>query len=152
MWHTSATDTWWILYLASCFPSNNTQERYSTVSFNKSQAYVKKELYTKNPEFDAELEGFVAFSRSLGLPVTREFMRERALTTANVWCISSFKASNGYIEKFMRRAVVQSSVHLDGRDGYIIPNGHEERMNQIREVCYEYPLRNIYNMNESGLF
>ena len=113
---------------------------------------TKKELYAKYPEVDAELEAFIAFARSLGLPVTRELMQERALTTAITKGITNFKASNGYIENFMRRAGIQSSVRLHGRGGSTIPNGHEERMNQIQEICSMYPLQNIYNMDESGLF
>ena len=52
----------------------------------------------------------------------------------------------------MRRASIQISIQLHGRGGSTIPNGHEKRMYQIQEICSMYPLRNIYNMDESGLF
>ena len=78
-------------------------------------------------------------------------MQEHALATAITKSITNFKASNGYIENFMRRAGIQSSVRLLGRGVSTIPNGHGERMNQIQEICSMYPLRNIYNMDESGL-
>ena len=42
---------------------------------------IKKELYAKIPEVDAELEGFIDFARSLSLPVTLEIMQERAMTS-----------------------------------------------------------------------
>ena len=113
---------------------------------------IKKELYGKYPEVDAEVEAFVSYARSSGLPVTRELMQERALTAALTRGISTFKESNGYIEKFMKRAGIDISVRLHGRGGSTIPNGHEERMNQIRDICYLYPLRNIYNTDEYGLF
>ena len=63
---------------------------------------TKKELYAKYPEVDAELDAFITFARRLGLPVTRELMQERALTTAITKGTSNFKASNGYIENLMR--------------------------------------------------
>ena len=79
-------------------------------------------------------------------------MKECALTTALTRGITTFKASNGSMEKFMKRAGIDSSVRLHGRGGPTIPNGHEDGMNQIRDVCFLYPLRNTYNMDESGLF
>ena len=113
---------------------------------------TKKELFAKYPEVDPELEAFIDFARSLGLPVTRELMQKRALTTAMTKGITNFKASNGYIENFMRRASIQISVRLYGRNGSTTPKGHEERMNQIQEIHSMYPLLNIYNIDESGLF
>ena len=113
---------------------------------------IMKELYGRYPEVDTEVEAFVSYARSLGLPVTRELMQERALPAAVTRGITTFKASNGYIEKFMKRAGIDSSVRLHGRGVSTIPSGHEERMNQIHDTCSLYPLRNICNMDESGLF
>ena len=79
-------------------------------------------------------------------------MQERALTAALTKGITTFKASNGFIKKFMKTAGIDSSVPLHGRGCSTIPNGHENRMNQICDICSLYPLRNIYNMDESGLF
>ena len=79
-------------------------------------------------------------------------MQERELRTEFKKGIHDFKASNGYIENFMRRAVLQSSVRLVGLSGSSILYGHKERMNQIEEICSVYPLWDIYNMDESGFF
>ena len=113
---------------------------------------IKKELYGKYPEVDAEVEAFIFYARSLGSPVTRELMQERALTADLTRGITTFKARNGYIEKYMKRAGIDSSVRLHGRGGPTIPNSYEERMNQILDICSLYPLRNLYNVDKSGLF
>ena len=112
---------------------------------------TKKELYAKYAKVEADLEDFIAFVRSLGFPVTQELMQQRALTTAITKGITNFKASNGYIENFMRRAGIQISLRLLRGGGSTIPNVHKERMNQIQEICSMYSLRKIYNMDESGL-
>ena len=79
-------------------------------------------------------------------------MQERALKTALIRGITTFKASNGYIEKFVKRAGINRSVRLHMCGGSTIPNGYVERMNQIRDICSLYPLRNILNLDESVLF
>ena len=103
---------------------------------------IKKELDAKHPEVP----------ENFGLPVTRELMQERELTAALTRVTTTFKVNNGYIEKFIKRFGIDSSVRVHGCGGSTIPNGHEKRMNQILDICSLYPLRNIYNMDESGLF
>ena len=88
----------------------------------------------------------------MGLPVTLKLIQERALTTAIARGTYNFKASDRYIANFTRRAGVQSSVRLHGLVDFTIPSCHGERMNPIKKVYSIYPLRNIYNMDESDLF
>ena len=83
---------------------------------------TKKELCSKHLEVDTELEDFITFARSLDLPVTQKLMQERALTTIITQRITNFNSSNGYIENFMKRAGIQSSVRLNERDGSTISN------------------------------
>ena len=114
--------------------------------------HVKWELLPTHPALDIELESFVSFSRSLRLPVTKKLMQERSRIAVTALSIEEFKASNGYIEKFLRRSNVRKSVYLHGRGGSILPISHAERMTELRNVTGNYPLKNIYNMDESGLF
>ena len=79
-------------------------------------------------------------------------MLERARIAAQTCDVQNFKASNGCIENFLRRTEVQNSVRLHGRGNSDLPANHSERMAEIRSIAQGYSIRNIYNMDESGLF
>ena len=79
-------------------------------------------------------------------------MQERARIAAQKCSVQNFKSSNGYIEKFLRRTEVHNSVRLHGRENSALPASHSEKMAEIRSITQGYPLRNIYNMEETGLF
>ncbi len=86
------------------------------------------------------------------LSVTRHFMQERAKITAGTLGIAEFSASNGYIEKFIRRNKMQRSVKLHDIGSSAVPSNYEQRMEEIRSVSANYPLRSICYIDESGLF
>ena len=98
------------------------------------------------------MEKFVSYVRSLRLPVTRSLMQERARIVATSRGITEFKAGNGYIQRFLTRTNVKESTRLNGPGSAHIPSNHEERMAAIREIFAGYLLRNVHNMDESGLY
>ena len=104
------------------------------------------------PVIDEQLSNFVIYARSLRLSVTRQLIQERARRTTQANGISNFKASSGYIEKFLRRSGVQNSVRLHGRAGVALPSTYIEIMAEIRTIMSNYPLSHVCNMDESSLF
>ena len=113
---------------------------------------VKRMLAARYPALEAELDNFVSFARQLCLPATRNLIQEPARIAASTLGLSDFKARDGYIERFIRRSQVKNLVRSHGRGGYSLPTNHEECMERLRSVSQNYPLRCIYNMDESGLF
>ena len=79
-------------------------------------------------------------------------MQERARIAAKACDVLDFKACNGYIKKFLRRAQVHNSVRLHVRGNSALPANRSEGMAEISSIAQGYQLRNIYNMDKSGLF
>lgn len=66
--------------------------------------------------------------------------------------ITGFKASNGWLERYLRRTPVQPCYKLRGKGNPTIPPCHNSRMDEIRSTASQYESCNIWNMEESGLF
>ena len=113
---------------------------------------VKRSLKPAFPEIEAEVKRFIQYARLQRLPVTKSQIQAMALKAARDNGNAQFKASNGWVEKFLRRARIQRSCELHGKGGTQIPVGTQERMEEIRSTLAKYDLKNIYNMDESGLF
>ena len=113
---------------------------------------VKRMLAARYPALEAEIENFVSFAQHLRLPVTRNFIQERARIAGSTLGLSGFNASNEYIMRFIRRSQIKSSVQFHDRGGSSLPRNHEECVERLGTVSENYPLRNIYNMDESELF
>ncbi len=111
---------------------------------------VKRKLNAKHPEIDSEILNFLRVARKIRLPVTRQLMQERAKLTASSNGIIRFKGSNGYIEKFIRRSSVRSSVCSHAKGGWKPPANHLERMENLRPRASTYSLKNIYKVDEIG--
>ena len=112
----------------------------------------KRQLYANYPEIDAKLIEFMQFARSQRLPVSRSILRERARMAAESSSITAFKASNGYMQRFLRRNHIQKSIWLHGKGSSLVPMDHAIRMAEIRSTAREYPRSMVYNMDETGLF
>ena len=113
---------------------------------------VKRQLYARYPEIDAELMEFLQFARSQRLPISRTILQQRARIAAERLNVSEFKASNGYIDRFLRRNPVQKSIGLHGKGSSYFPMDHTIRMEEIRSTVGNYPMKMVYNMDETGLF
>ena len=73
---------------------------------------VKRQLYARLSAVDAELMELLQFGRSQGLPVSRSILKERGRIAENRLDLYEFKASNGYIDRFIRRNAIQKSICL----------------------------------------
>ena len=79
-------------------------------------------------------------------------MQKRTRITDRNIELADFKGINGYIERLFRRTKVHKSIRLHGRSGSALPESHEARIREIREIASEYELKDVYNIDESGLF
>ena len=114
--------------------------------------YIKRPLYARFPAIENVVIKFIRFARAERLPVTLRLIQERARKEAETRNILNFNASRGWVEKFLRRSPVQPSFRLRGKGDVTLPTDHAERMREIREITSQYCLKNIWNMDESGLF
>ena len=67
---------------------------------------IRCPLFERHSEIDQERNEFMQFARSQRLPVSRSLLQERARIAAMFHNLFNLKASNGYIEKFVRRSTV----------------------------------------------
>ena len=125
--------------------------KWKSQGMQGSTLNAKKALFPRYPEVDAEIERFINFARNQRLPVTRALIQQRAMIAAKNQGIVGFQASNGYVQKFLRRTRVHKSIRLHGRGGSALPGNHTQRMAEIQDIASQYSLSNIYNMDESGL-
>ena len=79
-------------------------------------------------------------------------IQERARRTAVALHVPEFMGSNAYIERFSRHTIVHKSIRLHGRGGSALPLDYLQRMEELQTVAVQDPLKNIYEMDESGLF
>ena len=84
--------------------------------------------------------------------MTLRLIQERARKEAETRNILNCHASRGWVQKFLRRPPAQPSFRLHGKGGVTLPIDHAERMREVREISSQYRLKNIWNMDESGLF
>lgn len=112
---------------------------------------VRRPLKGRIPDVECAVTEFVGFVRSQCLHITLNIIQERDRLSAEQQGITSFKASRGWVHRFIWRSGIHLSVNLNGKGGSPLPADHTERMIRIREITKEYQLRNIYNEDESGL-
>ena len=99
---------------------------------------VKRPLYVKYPAVEADVIDFIKYVRSKLLPVTSTHIKARALRAASKLNISNCSASNGWLEKFLRRSAEQRSFKLPGKGSLDIPANASDAMQEIRDISSEY--------------
>ena len=107
----------------------------------KGCAYsLKCPLYAKYSEIYVELIEFMRFVQSQRLPVSRSTLQYRAGMAADSHDFTAFKASNGYIQRFLRRSPIGKSIRLHGKGSSFVPMDHAVYMSEFRSTVNEYPI------------
>ena len=128
------------------------EENLRELDSNGESVYSKGTPHPKHPELESRVTEFVAFARNNRMPVSKSLIEERAVMTAEMLGITVFKASNGWLERYLRRSSIQPPYKLRGKGNAILPPCHTSRMVEIRSTASQYEPCNIWNLNESGLF
>jgi uncharacterized protein YerC len=98
-------------------------------------------LEMRNPKF-----------RCKPLSISRAHIQARALREAEIRGISGFSASDGWFRNWRRRYEIGASIRLYGEAGDVDVGAIEPAMRDLRVQLANYHLKNIFNMDETGLF
>ena len=112
---------------------------------------LRRALRSRNLEIEKDVIETVTRLRSQHAPVTMSLIMKRALESAQTHNLNEFKASRGWLEKFLRRNKVRASVRLYGCSADVCKSHCKQEMEIIRAVMAQYEFNNIYNEDESGL-
>lgn len=83
--------------------------------------------------------------------VSGPLLKEKALKFASDLGIDSFKASNGWLESFLKRNNIVFKT-MSGERGAVDTNVVQNWKSRLPALCEGYETRNIFNMDETGLF
>jgi hypothetical protein len=133
--------------------------RKASEIFPDDACYMVK---SKNSELEQVLVEWIKEQRDLHVPVTGRAIKKAASVTflvltdaddledeARSEVMPSFSAS--WFDKFKKRNRI-SYVQLHGEEGSVNLEAIEPELVEIRALCSTYPLDDIYNCDETGLY
>ena len=88
------------------------KEIYYGMDRNRVSLDARGTFQAKYSELEARMTEFIAFAPDQHVPVSMHLIQERARMTAEIMGIDPFKASNGWLQNFLRRTSVQPSFKL----------------------------------------
>ncbi|XP_008181899.1 tigger transposable element-derived protein 6-like [Acyrthosiphon pisum] len=89
--------------------------------------------------------------RSYNLPVSGSLLQEKARGVANEVGLESFKASNGWLQKFRERHNI-SFKNICGEGNSVDTSVIEKWLEKLKTLISDYEPKNIFNCDETGLF
>lgn len=137
----------------------------STVStiIRKKDKWLKKHEAHENPQskrnkplMDERLEEclivFVRQARAMKIPISGPIVREKARQFASSIGLQNFKASNGWLIKFMKRHNI-SFKKLCGESASVDTTVTDDwKEHTLPKIIEDYEPHNIFNADETGLF
>jgi hypothetical protein len=85
------------------------------------------------------------------IPVTGPLIKERALKFTKYFGLYSFKASNGWLESFVKRNNIVFKT-MSGERGSVDLQVTSDWKEKLPSLCEGFEPDNIFNMDETGLF
>ena len=123
-------------------------------AFESNQSPMKKRFCVRNDkgaELDKAVWEWFERARSLNVPVSGPLIKEKALSFAEKLEMHDFKASNGWLDKFKARHNL-GSLTVCGERGSVDKDVAEDWKDKLPTLLEGYEKRDIFNMDESGLF
>ena len=105
----------------------------------------------KEPELEAALLMWFNDVRSRDVPVSGEMIIKKAKKFGEELGIENFSYSSGWLDRFKKRCgISQHAIH--GESASANTNDVDEGRQNLRRLLAEYDLKDIFNMDETGLF
>ena len=101
---------------------------------NNKNIYRKRNRKSQFPKIEEVLVKWIQLARIWKLPVTGPLIKSMAQSIAQKNNIPTFRASNGWLEKFIKRNTL-ISLKLLGEGASSKADEHFERFEEIKEIC-----------------
>ena len=88
-------------------------------------------------------------ARARNISVTGRILQEKALQVASIHNYENFTASNGWLEKFLRRHNISSKV-LSGESADMNATVANDWKATLKDLCQGFEAKNIFNCDETG--
>ena len=98
-----------------------------------------------------EMRSFLHSIRELQLSVSGDILRVHTNQFGAAYGFYSFQASNGWLQKFIRRHAVQRSMKLHDEPAEVCETYFDKEMYVLRELVKIFDRLNIYRADETGL-
>ena len=117
---------------------------------------AKRVRQTQHPDISDMMDLWVLKAMGDGLLLTGEVLRQKWTQFADLVGVSAddrLELSNGWLEKFKKRNKLKE-FKRHGEAASADPHAVDRERTRLRELLkkYGYPLRDIFNMDETGLF
>lgn len=126
-------------------------EYLSDFESNQPADRKRKIRSTGNEEVNELTWEWFKKASAIKLPVSGPIIKEKALLVAKQLGNDDFKASNGWLESFIKRHNINFGKK-SGESGDVDMKTVEEWKAKLPEICDGYEPEDIYNMDESGLY
>ena len=102
-------------------------------------------------KFKIYAKGSLTFYVNRRVNISGPLIQEQTLNFAAKQGNTSFKASKGWLESFIKRHNI-SFGSTSGERGYVKQSTISEWTEKIPTLCSNYKPENIFNMDETGIF
>ena len=97
---------------------------------------------------ESQISDFIIYCRSEQTQVTHGLICYYGLLPATKICVQNFNVINGWIQKVLKRKIMQKSLKLHRCVGKILPGIHQRCMPELRKITSLHELENIYDVDE----
>jgi hypothetical protein len=118
---------------------------------NASADRKRLRVQTPNEELNNLMWAWFQKVRSNGITVTGPMLQEKALMYASELNVTDFKASTGWLTRFRQRHNI-SFLSVCGESACVSQDTVEDWKDKLSDIIEGYSARDIYNMDETGLF
>jgi len=119
-----------------------------------TQLSFKRPRQVEHPELDEALKAWCLQTLGRGIKLSSDLIRAKAVKFQNLLGIpvnEMLTFSGGWLEKFKSRLGLKEHK-LHGEAGSVSSDSVERALIRLRKITDEYPLWNIFNFDETGLF